>query len=394
MATESIERGHQAPAAVTSNRGRERLKQLAAIFALVLAIRLGAIAVIHLFGFNPFGEGQARYHARVAEEIASAGLAFDFDWRQNHHRWGLLLSPFWLLPGPSEIYAQVWVSILGSLGILNVYLICEYYHSKQAGLFAVVPLGLLPTYSFMHAVTQREALILLGVTTAFVLVFLPNRYVHPPWNYLLAIGCVSLAGYQRTFNIPVILFIIIFTVGIVFLTSDGYTMRTKISNLIATFSIGSLAVLTAITRFITDLGEVFDWLANLRERRTRGRATYLEGVIPETPVEFIVFSWVGAIYFLFAPFPWHIEAVSDLAGFVESTVGIVFLLFSVRGFRVINRHTPLAAITLAVALIIYSVLYGFGTGNYGTALRHRQTVFWILLIFGAIGISSKVRFKV
>jgi len=382
----SLNRGH-------NKLSSSRFRQISLVFSIVFLVRLISIFSVQVVGFDPFGGGQAGRHARTAAEIASAGFSYEINFTNTFDRWGLLLSPFWLLPGPSEIYAQLAVAIVGSLAILNVYLICEHYHSKQAGYLAIAPLALLPSYAFMHAVLQREALLLFSVTTAFVLIFLPNRYVSYPRNYLLATLCLIIAGYLRRFNMPVILSVGAIVVFVSLITSGRYTPRRMLYGILTTVSVSIVGLYVVITNWITDLQNATAWLATLRARRARGRATYLTYIIPANLFEFIAFSWVGAVYFLFAPFPWHFEVINDLPGLLESAVGLGFLVFSFTGIKTVGEKAPVAVITLIAALVVYSVLFGYGTANYGTALRHRQAVFWIILVFGAIGISQRTRFK-
>ncbi len=363
------------------------------VFIVALLVRVFAIFSVQVVGFDPFGGGQAGSHARTAAEIASTGFSYEFNFTNTFDRWGLILSPFWLLPGSSEIYAQIAVAVVGSLAILNVYLICEHYHSSQAGYLAVAPLALLPSYAFMHAVLQREALLLFSVTTAFVLIFLPNRYISYPRNYLLAALCLITAGYLRRFNIPVILTVGAIVTVVSVVTSGRYTPRRMFYGIFTTVSMSIIGLYIAITSLIADLQDATEYLSTVRARRARGRAVYLPDVIPTNFFEFFAFSWVGAVYFLFAPFPWHFEIIDDLAGLIESAIGLVFLLFSFTGIKVVGQKAPVAVIALITALVLYSVLYGYGTANYGTAIRHRQAVFWIILMFGAIGISQRARFK-
>jgi len=363
------------------------------VFFVSLLARLISIFSVQIIGFDPFGGGQAGRHAQTAAEIASAGFSHYVNLASIFDRWGLLLSPFWLLPGPSEIYAQLAVAIIGSLAILNVYLICEHYHSKQAGYLAAAPLALLPSYTFMHAVLQREALLLFSVTTAFVLIFLPNQYVSYPRNYLLAALCLITAGYLRRYNMPVILTVGAIVAIVSLVTSSRYTPRRMFYGIFTTVSLSIIGLYIAITNWITDLQNATAYLATFRARRSRGRAVYLPDVIPTNFFEFFAFSWIGAVYFLFAPFPWHFEVINDLPGLIESAVGLGFLIFGFTGIKTIGQKAPVAVITLITALVVYSVLYGYGTANYGTALRHRQAVFWIILVFGAIGISQRTIFK-
>ncbi len=393
MHSREIIKGSQEAENSCSKNKKLTLTGASLVFFVTLLTRIVGIFSVQVVGFDPFGGGQAGAHARTAAEIASAGFLYEINFNNTPDRWGLLLSPFWLLPGPSEIYAQIAVAVVGSLAILNVYLICEHYHSRQAGYLAVAPLALLPSYAFTHAVLQREALLLFSVTTAFVLIFLPNRYISYPRNYLVAALCLITAGYLRRFNIPVILTVGAIVTVVSVVTSGRYTPRRMFYGIFTTVSMSIIGLYIAITSWITDLQNATAYLATVRARRARGRAVYLPDVIPTNFFEFFAFSWIGAVYFLFAPFPWHFEVINDVPGLVESAIGLGFLIFSLAGIKTVGQKAPVAVITLIAALVVYSVLYGYGTANYGTALRHRQAVFWIILVFGAIGISQRTRFK-
>lgn len=362
---------------------------------VALSLRVAGIFVTNTFGVNPFDGGQAVAHAARASEIAemySTG-SLDISFSNTFDRWGLLLSPFWLLPGPSGLYAQLGMATLGTASVFNVYLIASHFHSRLAGFFAAIPIAVFPTYVFMHSVVQREALILFGLTSAFILVFLPPRYLRKSVRYPLAIGGLLVAGYLRLTTLPVLLAIAMFVLFIAFLTSDRVSKSLKASVGSAIGVLGVGIVYIAITRFVAELDEVIAYLADVRARRVRGRATYLPDAIPSSLLELIAFSWIGAIYFLFTPFPWHLESVLDIGGLAESIIGITYALFAVLGALVLKERTLLGTLALVSLIILFSVLFGFGTANYGTAVRHRQTVFWAIFILGAIGISSKVQFK-
>lgn len=319
-------------------------------------------------------------------------IPLDLAFGGTYDRWPLLLSVFWLLPGPSGLYAQLGMATLGTIGVVNVYLICEHYHSKQAGIIAVLPLSFFPSYVFMHSVVQREAVVLFAMTTAFVLIFSPNRHIYPPYNYLLASVMLLLPAYLRFPNAPVIIAVTVATLAVAFLNSDRISLQRKLQALGGTTFAGAATIYLTATRLITD--DPVQYLADVRERRIRGRATYLEGVIPESLPELLVFSWVSAVYFLFAPFPWHVERIDDFVIMLESMIGLAYAVFAVLGALVLKEKSLPATVALVSGIVLFSVLYGFGTGNYGTGLRHRQVIFWAIFILGAIGFSSKVRFDI
>lgn len=366
------------------------------LFAALLA-RFGGIFLTESLGFNPFAGGQVDGHADRAEEIANnfGQVESDIRWTSTagSERWAPFLAIFWLLPGPSQLYAQISIAFVGTVSIYNVFIITRHYHSNQAGLLAAIPLAFFPTYIFMHSVLQREAAILFLLTTAFILIFLPVRYIRTPINYVLGAGCVFLAGHLRLETLPVYIVIIGVVVLTAIISSKIISRTTKFQVGVVMSGVGLATIYLIVAQFISNISEVVDYFANLRARRARGRATYLPEAIPSSFLELIAFSWIGAIYFLFAPFPWHFETTLDIGGLVESIIGIAYALFAVLGVFVLKKRTLLGTLALVSLIILFSVLFGFGTANYGTAVRHRQTVFWAIFILGAIGFSSKVQFK-
>ncbi|MDB2276717.1 hypothetical protein PM022_19780 [Halorubrum ezzemoulense] len=108
-------------------------------------------------------------------------------------------------------------------------------------------------------------------------------------------------------------------------------------------------------------------------------------------IELIAFSWIGAAYFLYAPFPWMIETVPDLLVGVEGLLNIAFTITAIWGVRSLSQKNMPATVGLLAGLAVAVVLYGVGTVNYGTGMRHRQMFLWVIFLFGGIGISEHVR---
>ena len=245
----------------------------------------------------------------------------------------------------------------------------------------------------MHSVIQREGFILLAMTSAAVLVFYPKQPVSRPYNYVLALIALLSVGFIRQVNYPVLAAIVVIVSGTFVLQSRRFSLTQKTVGVASISAVGLISAVVMIQQVIGGVERVVDYLADVRDRRLRARATYLEDVVPSTFPELISFTAPGAIYFLFAPFPWHIEALRDIPVVVESLITIGYAAFAFHGIRVLyQRSIPLTA-GLVGAIIMFSVAYGYGTANYGTGLRHRQVIVWAIFLLGAIGISDKIRIK-
>lgn len=357
------------------------------IFLVAFAVRAVAATITTVTTLNPDSQGDAVGFAMAAEtvaaglhrgELVAAGQGYIYD------LWGAFLAPFWLLPGPSGFYARLGNALLGAIAVYNVYCIARAYHSRQAGVLAALPLLFYPSVIAVHSTLLREAFILFTITTAARLLAVQRRRLSTLSTYTVVTVLLFLAYILRTEN--AMLYAVAIGTG-VFVSGMVRSSPAVRSTLVpAGITMTGVAFVSGINR------GVIEYLSRIRSKRAGGRAVYLADVIPQTAVELLAFSWIGAVYFLYAPFPWMIETLPDLVVGIEGLVSIGFTIGSAWGIRSMAKQNRPATVGLLAGLILAVVLYGVGTVNYGTGMRHRQMFIWVIFIFGAIGIAEHVRF--
>ncbi|NHN40960.1 phospholipid carrier-dependent glycosyltransferase [Halorubellus sp. JP-L1] len=378
----------------------ETAKSAIYCFGLALTARIISVILTTATAFNPESAGDAVEFGNYAEMIAF-GLRNGNPYSNTpssvdptqflipltsvniYELWGTLLAPFWLLPGPSGFYARLGNALLGALAIYNVYVIARYYHSHQAGFLAALPMIFYPSFVAVHSTLLREAVILFAITTTAQLLIIPSNRRSRLLTYAMAGGLLHVALLLRSDNV----FIYASAIG------AGLAVYAFESEYISKQSLGVGVILSSAV-FIVALPFVRDgveFLARTRELRAKGRAVYLPEIVPQTVLELGVFSWIGGAYFLYAPFPWMIETIPDLLVGFEGLISICYTLFAVWGIRSLGRKNWPATIALLVGLGVALVLYGVGTANYGTGMRHRQMFLWVVFLFGGIGFSERVR---
>lgn len=366
------------------------------LFIAIFSIRVAGIGLATATGFHPFAGGQVDGHARQAEIIANGFVAGELAlerWDSTFERWGLLLSVFWLLPGPSLLYAQLAMAAIGAAGIYNVYVIARHYHSHRAGLIAIAPLAVFPSYVFMHGVLQREALVLFSLTAAYRLLFVRGDLLQPLARYTLAAVFLLIPAYLRTFNAPVLGVVAVVGVLAAVWHVDRLSRELKLAGTALSALVG-IPLVAAVARYtVANPADVVQYLADVRLRRARGRAVYLPDVAPTNLIELVGFSWIAALYFLFSPFPWMVETTSDFVIMLESLVTVGFAVLALRGFKILAARHPIGAIVLLSWLLVYAVLFGLGTANFGTGLRHRQAAVWVIYLVGAVGVARTIEHR-
>jgi len=337
-------------------------------------------------GLNPESRADAAKFGSTANYIADGlmqGQLIFPDVTITYQLWGLFLSPFWLLPGPSGFYGRVGNAFLGAFAVYNVYIIARAYHSDQAGALAVAPLIFYPSIVAVHSTLLREAIILFGITTAVRLVIVPPQKRIRWLLYGAAIIVLYVAHIQRPDNS--VIYIAAFGVGaFVYAVEAGYVSKRMI---------GVTAVFSPFFAIVSwsFVQSGLEYLSYIRDVRGGGRTDYLLAIIPQTLPELAAFSWVGAAYFLYAPFPWMVETIPDLLISFEGLVTMGFTITALWGVRTLAQKNKPVAAALVVGLVLAVVFYGVGTVNYGTGMRHRQMFSWIIFLLGGIGIAENVR---
>lgn len=344
------------------------------------------LSVVHM---NPYSTTDARSFATTAVAIASWLAGSELHLPRTSHvykSWGGILSPFWLLPGPSKIYALLTLSLLGGLIIWNVYWITRKYGTRQAAILSVLPLLIYPSFVLSHASLLREATVLAGITTVARLLIAPPPREKVDRTVIAGFGLVafSITTLLRLEN--AVLYLGTFVVALIVWRSESRDAASI--HRLGTFP---ALVFAAVVLQSTFVSRGVDYLTAIRRARAHGRAVYLQSVDVVTALDVAIYAPVGALYFLLAPFPWMIGTPADFTVYIQSLGNILYFAFAPWGFRRLFRRHRSVAVGLAVFLLMGAVLYGIVETNYGAAVRHRMMFTWIMYVMGAIGFSQQFK---
>lgn len=118
---------------------------------------------------------------------------------------------------------------------------------------------------------------------------------------------------------------------------------------------------------------------------TGGGSTYLAALEINSPLQFIMYAPIKGFYLLYSPMPWLIRGGLDILTFVFDTCLWGYATYSIlRNFRKIDTKYKM----LFLAVFVAGMVYGMGTHNTGTAMRHRNK-FMSLMLVSYIGVKDK-----
>ena len=134
-----------------------------------------------------------------------------------------------------------------------------------------------------------------------------------------------------------------------------------------------------------------DMLRDSINLRMKGEASYPEWTIIHSNIEFFYKGIARMAYFLFSPFLWDIQKPSHLFGFFDGLLymALIYLIFKNR--KVIWKDPALRIIL--IILVSYIFIFGLGTSNFGTGLRHRTKFVIEIVILAAPLIPRFIFFK-
>ena len=116
--------------------------------------------------------------------------------------------------------------------------------------------------------------------------------------------------------------------------------------------------------------------------RAQGGAVYLDGMQYSSWFDFLLAAPGRALYFLFTPFPLHVESIFHLLTFTAAPIVVVLFISAVRSLYECEFDERVAVL-LIVVFLAGSAGYGAINSNFGTGVRHRVTFEFILIVVAA-----------
>ncbi len=367
------------------------------IFIAAVVVRIIGVGVTVLTEFNPDHGTDTVGFAASARAYTTGEQSIWFFFKNigtTDPTWGFFLSPFWLLPGPSELYAQLTIAFIGAFAIYNIYLLVTYHVSRQAAIFATVPLIFLPSFVALHSVILRDTAILCGFVYTVRILTVPGQ-LSDTSRYLLAVSVIMLISLLRLTHLPI--YAAMFLAGYITWRLPRHYHIPALS----TTALGGIIAYPILERVFQWIGilrgrSLIDFLLFVRNARIGegGRTQYLTDVPVESLFDVLFYAPLGAFYFLFVPFPWMIETAVDYVTVIESLVMLFFAVFVIRGIVALGkRHLPLA-VALVVGFFLFAFFYGVISTNVGTSVRQRQIITWMIFVFGGAGIVQTLNLEI
>ena len=297
-------------------------------------------------------------------------LALTFTW---------VLSLIYRLFGRSPLLLQCISIIIGVLCIHLVYKLSFLLsnNEKKAKQSAWI-LSVFPTVILYNSLILREVFVMFFLLLAFI--YFAKWYISKNVIYgILTLVCfIPLYYLHSALILGGITFFIIFFIESI----DFFKIRYKQNK----FSIIH-AILLSVTPLVTlylftvlpgvkipylgKFDDIFTFSRILFQTKVTnfGGSVYPDWLSPESPIDFFLLIIPRLGYLLFSPFIWDLRAINHLLGFVDGLLYLFIFYWIAKGI-LFEKHKQIIT-RILIILIPLLVVYSWGVGNFGTALRHR-----------------------
>jgi hypothetical protein len=300
------------------------------------------------------------------------------------YSWGL--GWVYLAIGPSEILGQCINVAAGLLVILCSFRITELLWGPNVALPAAAIVALYPTSILYSSLTMRESIIIMiylyGILAVVRYLVLKPRVVY----LLIAAVLFTLAGMFHSGMLlatPIMLFVMA-VLAPALRRTEAVKPGGGVRILVVACALVALIVYAAISGVLFpkfgELSELGDTEVILRhgERSARGVATYPNWLVADSSAATAYLMPAKVVYFLFGPFPWEVTRSHLWIGVADATGYILLFLLIVKNTSHLRRNG--AGLVLAAFALLMISVFAAGTGNYGTAMRHRAKFLPLLAI--------------
>lgn len=362
------------------------------ICVLALTVRQGAILLNLYVTRLPGNAGDAKRFYRDA----LAGFNWDRLVGTGSDFYSNFLATVFSVAGPSRELAFETSFVAFGLVLIAIGRFLRLFgYGEKTGL-AVLLVSLSPSAACYTSSILREGwqeLFLL--LSCYFIVKLRQRFSTRTLLWLLA-SLVLLGCLQKGLALFAILF---GAMGFFYLTGRGQARAPMLLlAFVAIFVAGYFKVLggadleletssTVVDAFTE--GEIVEFALDYRGSLNEARANYADHLELETPSGLLWAFPQLIIYYWACPLPWQVSESIDLFAMAEIWIRTSLLFYGFVGFQKASKEERSALGFLWMMFAILEVMFAAGTGNWGTAARHRTVGLPLLCVLSISGLVKK-----
>lgn len=339
-----------------------------------LMLRMAALYYDRTIALLPFNTMDARSFHKLAVETANALPATLLEHFTGFY--SQVLGVIYYIFGPYQFWGHflnisfIMLATTKLIDIADLIGLTVKNKKLMLALWLYMPIPFLMGYALL-----REASIYYFVVLS-IYHFLKWTKEYRLWDMVIAILAVIIGAKYHDGLIAI---------AVPYLYAFLFYSRKRQKIKINVLNIGCIII--ALVLFLSFIGsEEGQEYIEKTNAETGGGSSYLTSLKVETPVEFLFAGPVKAGYLIYSPMPWLIRGGMDILTFcLDSTFWIYTTYLFFKNYRQVESRYRI----LVLCILLGGFVYGMGTLNTGTAIRHRNKLMPLTLVL-MIAIRNKL----
>ena len=323
------------------------------------------------------------------------------------------LSLFALVLGTSSFFFSCLVTSIFAISIVYFLKICVLLNIRVLSGWIIIFFGGIPGFLLVSITPYREVFMILflmislyygfkfrleskilylAISLISIILFGLFHYATmamAPFIFLLAIFFPVSTHFSLWKKIPIIVFLSIALIGIIFSGIGDYLISSlDIGHVIDLFRSETTYQGRPISGFIVKINNHLDVL-----RLAKGNGNYF-WLLDSTSFLSLAKSFLkGMTYYMFKPFIWEVKSLSFLVLSLEGILRFTLIVFSIIFiFKAENNKFRFFYILMLIIYFFIETIWALGTSNTGTASRHHLIVQWIVIMLGGAGMIEFIKY--
>lgn len=276
--------------------------------------------------------------------------------------------------GDQRIFAQ-YLNVV--LAMLTILLLIEILINLEINLkiqnWIIWIIAIFPTNIILSSILLRESIVLFFITLGLYF-YSRSVYRESIFDILLSLLFIMISSIFHSGSIMILVGIIAYNI---------LHNKNTDKSIQKFLSICFVVFIIVIFSDVIFLKFGSDGKLNLSDgpySREAG-SRYLKSIYISSVSDIFKYGWIKSIYFVASPTPLYWRGIGDLVSFFLDSIFYIYAMYKVISSRkkVTMKLVPFYN-SLLLGLLFTIFVFGIGTSTAGTAMRHRNKIFTLLLV--------------
>ncbi|MGZ5480409.1 MAG: glycosyltransferase family 39 protein [Pyrinomonadaceae bacterium] len=382
-------------AGVAIRRNREHGSYLVKLFMFALIVRVAlASTLFAMKGQDFFGGDAWTYDFNGMWQLAAWGgdpyaqVSVDtFVGTSFRSGWGMvsMVAAIYSIVGRNMLAVQFFNSVLGAATAAIVYL-CAYdvFKNRRVAVVAGIAVAFYPSLVLWSAQGLKDGPIVFFLALSILATLRLGHRISMRYIAILVAGLFGVLAFRFY-----VFYMMLVAVGGAFIVGmRAVSLQSMARQFVVIIVLGLALTYLGVTRYASVQYEEFTDLQRLQVSRqdlSTARSGFGKDVDVSTTGGALSAIPEGAVYLLFAPFPWQLGSLRQSLTIPEMVIWWTSFPLLVLGIWFSLKHRLRQMSPIFIFTTMLTLAYSVVQGNVGTAYRQRAQLLVFYFIFVAVG---------